>query len=141
MHPIDSGGEPPDERRMEQRVGKLEADVAAMRVDIATILSTCATRAEMNTLHLATKTDISELRQATKAAIDELRSDMHKMNAEIKTWTLATILAIVGTALATLLAMSTIFKNTAPTIQAAAPAPIIITLPGAAAPPAAPASK
>ena len=112
LNPIDSGGEPPDDRRMEKRVEQLEADVSAMRGNIATILATCA----------------------TKADIGELRTDMHKMNAEIKTWTLATVLAIAGTALAALLAMATIFRNTAPTIQASPPVPIIITLPSPAAP-------
>ena len=57
---------------MEKRVEQLETDVSAMRVNIATILSTCATKDDMNALYLATKADIGELRspaiQASPAA-------------------------------------------------------------------------
>lgn len=60
---------------------------------------------------------------ATKADINEIRAEMQKMNAEIKSWTLATMITIVGTMLAAILGISQIFKTSGP---AAPPQPIII---------------
>jgi hypothetical protein len=77
---------------------------------------------------------------ATKADMAELRGDMHKMNAEIKTWTLATMITIVGTMLAAIFGISEIYKVAAPVSNAAQPAPVIINLPGPAIP-AAPANS
>lgn len=95
---VDNGGEPPDDGRMEARLTALET-----RLD--TILPTLA----------------------TKADIGEIRADMHKMNAEIKTWTLATMITIIGTMLAAIFGISQIFKSTnAAPASSAQPAPIII---------------
>jgi Mg2+ and Co2+ transporter CorA len=101
---LDTSGDPPDDRGMEQRLTALEA-----RLD--TILPTLA----------------------TKADVAEIRVDMNKMNAEIKTWTLATVLTIIGTMLAAIFGIATIF-NAASQGSRPQPAPIIITLPAASTP-------
>jgi hypothetical protein len=56
---IDKGGEPPDDRGMEKRIEKLEADMSALRLDVGIIKA-----------NGATKSDIAE----TKAAISEAKS-------------------------------------------------------------------
>jgi Mg2+ and Co2+ transporter CorA len=100
---------------MEVCVAKLGADLSTLKVDIATILSN----------------------YATKADIGELRADMHKMNAEIKTWTLAAMITIIGTVLAAIFGISQIIKSAIPATQ---PQPIVIYA-QPAPPPQAPATK
>lgn len=56
---IDKGGEPPDDRGMEKRIEKLEADMAALRLDVGIIKA-----------NGATKSDIAE----AKAAVSEAKS-------------------------------------------------------------------
>lgn len=98
-----------------------KADMESLRV---------ATKADIESLRLATKADLESLRLATKSEIDflrgemekaslrtdaklaELRSDMHKLNADIKTWTLATMITIVSTMLVALFGISQIQKGT-----------------------------
>jgi hypothetical protein len=63
----------------------------------------------------------------------DMRADLQKLNADIKTWALATLIVIVGTVLAGIFGASRMYSNAAP---AAASAPIYITIPGAFAPPA-----
>lgn len=109
--PVAVGGKPPYDGSMEHRLTALET-----RLD--TILPTLA----------------------TKADIGEIRADLHKMNAEIKSWTLATMLTIVGTMLAAIFGISQIFKTTVQTIPATQPAPIVITIPVPANPAPAPAN-
>ena len=98
-------------------------------------------RAELGKATLSTDTKLGELRAElgkaslrTDAKLGELRADTHKMNAEIKSWTLATMITIVGTMLAAIFGISQIYKGAAPASPAAQPAPIIITIPGAFAP-------
>jgi hypothetical protein len=94
---------------MEHRITVLET-----RLDI--ILPTLATRADLAALG-------SELQQSITANMGELRSEMQRMNAEIMTWTSATVLAIIGTMLAAFFGISQIYKATPPA------APIIMTIP------------
>jgi hypothetical protein len=54
--------------------------------------------------------------------IQQIRTGMQKLSADIKTWTLATVLTIIGTMLAALVGISQVTKATPP-------APIVITLP------------
>lgn len=96
---------------------------------------------------LATKADVAELRGDMEkrflnidTKFEELRRDMHKMNAEIKTWTLATMITIVGTMLAAIFGISQIYKGVTPASSSAQPVPIIINLPGSVVP-AAPANS
>lgn len=76
---------------------------------------------------------------ATKADVESVKSEVHKMDASIKTWMLATVLTIIGTMLAAIFGVAQVMK---PTATAAAASPIIIQMPGAAtAPPATPPAK
>lgn len=105
---FDGGGGGGYDEGMETRVAKLEADLSTVKGHLATILSN----------------------YATKADIGELRADMHKMNAEIKTWTLATMITIIGTMLAAIFGISQIYKGSIPQqahqAQGALPQPIVI---------------
>jgi hypothetical protein len=113
---VAGGGGPPYDGDMNARLAKLENDFAAIRGDLDAIKG-----------NGAAKTDIVELRSAAKADFSELRADMQKMNAEIKSWTLATMITIIGTMLAAIFGIATIFNNaskaTAPSMQ---PQPVII---------------
>lgn len=111
---VDNGGEPPDDGGMEHRITALETRLDA-------VLPTLA----------------------TKADVGDIRTDMHKMNAEIKTWTLATMITIIGTMLAAIFGISQIYKGSLPVVPVAqpAPVPIIITIPTPAAAPAAPPTR
>ncbi len=69
------------------------------------------------------KTGFAEAR----AEAAELRADMHKMHAEIKSWTLATMITIIGTMLAAIFGVATIFNNAnKPAASAQAPQPVVI---------------
>lgn len=96
---VDGGGGPPHHGGMEHRMTAIET-----RLD--TILPTLA----------------------TKADIGDIRVDMNKMNAEIKTWTLATMITIIGTMLAAIFGISQIFKSSVPVTPQVqtAPQPIVI---------------
>jgi hypothetical protein len=60
---LDDGSEPPEDHPMEARNEKMEQDVAAMKIDLAVIKATCATR-----------TDLAELASSVKSTIAETRS-------------------------------------------------------------------
>jgi hypothetical protein len=130
---VAGGGEPPYDGGMEHRMTALETRLDTILPTLATKADVAALRADMEKagLHMNAKFD---------AKFEELRGDMHKMNAEIKTWTLATMITIVGTMLAAIFGISQIYKGASPASPAAQPAPIIITIPGAFAP-AAPANS
>lgn len=64
---------------------------------------------------------------ATKADVESVKSEVHRMDASIKTWMLATVLTIIGTMLAAIFGVAQVMK---PTATAAAPSPIIIQVPG-----------
>lgn len=109
--PVAGGGNPPYDGDMEHRLTALET-----RLD--TILPTLA----------------------TKADIGQIRADLHKMNAEIKSWTLATVLTIVGTMVASMFGISQALKAAVPSATSPTPqAPLIITIPAPATPTPAPA--
>lgn len=69
---------------------------------------------------------------ATKADVESVKVEVHKMDASIKTWMLATVLTIIGTMLAAIFGVAQVMK---PAATAAPAAPIIIQVP-APAPPA-----
>lgn len=64
---------------------------------------------------------------ATKADVESVKSEVHKMDASIKTWMLATVLTIIGTMLAAIFGVAQVMT---PAATAAPAAPIIIQLPG-----------
>jgi hypothetical protein len=60
---LDDGSERPEDPPMEARNEKMEQDFAAMKIDLAVIKATCAT-----------KTDLAELASSVKSTIAETRS-------------------------------------------------------------------
>ena len=108
---MDGGGEPPHNDRMEARINTLEEAVK----------------------NLPTKADMTELRLANKADFAELRADMHKNNAEIQRWMIATVIALFLGFSGLFFTMNNSTKPSAPTQQ-----PIIINVPAASPTPPAP---
>jgi Mg2+ and Co2+ transporter CorA len=94
----------------------MEHRITVLETRLDTIFPTLATKADLAALG-------SELQQSITVNMGELRIEMQRMNAEIKTWTLATVLATIGTMLAAIFGISQIYKATPPA------APIIITIP------------
>jgi hypothetical protein len=68
------GGEPPYDGGMETRVAKLEADLTAIKIDIAVIKANGATKSDIAELKAATKIDIAELKASTKTDIAEAKT-------------------------------------------------------------------
>lgn len=66
---------------------------------------------------------------ATKSDVEGLRADLHKMSADIKAWTFATIITIIGTMAAAVFGVSQIYKGAIPIVPAAQPAPIVVIVP------------
>ncbi|MBN9695942.1 MAG: hypothetical protein J0L85_09080 [Zoogloea sp.] len=64
---------------------------------------------------------------ATKVDVESVKAEVHKMDASIKTWMLATVLTIIGTMLAAIFGVAQVMT---PAATAAPAAPIIIQLPG-----------
>lgn len=92
---------------------------------------------------LATKADLGD----TKAAIEKVGGEIHKMDASIKTWMIATVLAIIGTVVlgftALFFNLSAAFKPATPAPAQPAPTVIYVTppAPAQAPPPANPAAS
>lgn len=99
--PVDSGGGGGDDGDMVKRLEKLEADVSAIKVDVAVIASN----------------------YATKSDIGELRIDMQKATTDIQRWMIATIIGLFVGFGGLFLAMSNAMK---PGASAPATAPIVI---------------
>ena len=90
-------------------------DLTRQEVDAKLAANKAELDARLANFETSIKIGFAEAR--TEAA--ELRADMHKMNAEIKTWTLATMITIIGTMLAAIFGIATIFNNAS---KAASPA-------------------
>lgn len=109
---LEDGGGPPHNGGVEARLSKLETQ-------FETVIPT-----------LSTKADMAELR----TDFAELRADMHKMDANITKWIIATILGLFFGFSGLFFTMSNTFKPT----SVPASAPIVITIPAQALPPATP---
>ncbi|MET0855739.1 MAG: hypothetical protein ABWY27_03225 [Telluria sp.] len=110
--------------------------MTALETRFDTILPTLATKADVGAL----RADMEKIDLRLNARIDELRADMlsmraemryelQKTNADIKTWALATMIAIIGTVLAGFIGISQFYRNAPP--PPPAKAPINFTVPSA----------
>lgn len=99
---------------METPTTEREANLAAVKVDVAVIRAN----------------------YATKADIGELRADMHKATVDVQRWIIATFIGLFVGFGGLFLAMNNALKPVSG--HAAQPAPIIVTTPQTVAPPTAP---
>lgn len=117
-------------------------DLTRQEVDAKLAQNKAEVDARLANFDTSIKTGFAEAR----AEAAELRADMHKMHAEIKSWTLATMITIIGTMLAAVFGVATIFNNAnKPATATQAPQPVVIYAQPAPAPqapaPAQPAAK
>lgn len=78
---VASGGEPPYDGTMEARVAKLEADITAIKVDLAVIKA-----------NGASKSDIADLRAATKIDIADVKTSVADAKSAIVMWVVGAII-------------------------------------------------
>jgi hypothetical protein len=102
---------------MEHRISALEARWDA-------IFPTLATKADLAAFGADLRLEFREGLQKNAMETAAVRTEMQKLSADIKTWTLATVLTIIGTMLAAIIGISQVQKATPP-------APIVITVPAA----------
>ena len=85
---VAGGGESPYDGGMETRVEKLEANITAIKIDVAVIAANGATKADIAELRAATKADIAALGAANRGDIAPLgattKADITKARADTK---------------------------------------------------------
>lgn len=114
---VGTNNQPPNNNgSVERRLTALELRLDAVfptlptKADLVEILSNFATKADLS--NCATKADVSHL--ATRADIETLRGEMYKMNAEMKTWGVRVVVALVGLMFAAFFGISQRIKTPAP---------------------------
>lgn len=118
-------------QEMDAKLAGSEAKMDARLANFDTSMKTGF--AELRTDFAQLRGDMARQTSEMRAEMEKMRADMHKGMVDIVKWVIGVGLASIGT-------IFTVSKMTEkPPAQAAAqPAPIIITVPQAAAPPAAP---
>jgi hypothetical protein len=101
------GGKSSQDEGMERRVDKLKNNVEAIKLDVATILSN----------------------YASKADIGDLRSDMHKATMRLQQWMIATLIGLFVGFGGLFIIMSNALKPPAPTVPATTAQPALIIIP------------
>lgn len=146
---VAGGGEPPYDGGMEHRMTALETRLDTILPTLATKADVEALRGDMEKRFLEVDTKFAEMRAEIQqvelrmnakfdAGFESLRAEMHKMNADIKTWALATMIAIIGTILAGIIGIGQLTLRSA-VPHAAAPTHLKIAAIVTPAPPAGPA--
>ncbi|UOD27843.1 hypothetical protein INH39_20420 [Massilia violaceinigra] len=126
-------------QEVDAKIAGLEAKNATSEARVDARMATFDTSvktgfAELRTSFAELRTDMAAQNGKIQTQMAELRAEMHKSTVDIIKW-------VIGVGLASIGAMFTISRMTEkPPVQAAAqPAPIIITIPQAAAPTTTPA--
>jgi SMC interacting uncharacterized protein involved in chromosome segregation len=85
-----------DELAVEMRTGFRAVETRLCKIEAR--LDQMATNAELRAIEARLESRLDQC--ATKAELGELRTEMYRMNAELKTWMLATMVTIIATSLA-----------------------------------------
>lgn len=120
-----------DTGKQAQRNIEVESRLTGLETRFDTILPTLATKADLVGLGVELRAEFMPQFEALRSQIGDVRVELHKLDASIKTWMLATLLTVIGTMLAAIIGLNQINKGAAP-----AQPPIIINLPGGANAPA-----
>ena len=78
---------------MEDRVAKLESEMAAIKLDLGILKATVATKADLAEVKAETKAAVAEVKAESKAAVAEVKADTKAAIAEAKN---AIIVWVVG---------------------------------------------
>ena len=76
---------------MEARVAKLEADIPAIKIDVAVIKQTCATKTDLAEVKAELKADLAEVKGELKADFAELKTAMSEGQTKIIIWVVSAI--------------------------------------------------
>ena len=82
--PIDAGATQSYYGLMEDRIEKLEANVASIKVDLSVLKASCATKQDLTQLQTEMTIAIETLRAEQKIAIESLRAEYKSTLAEAK---------------------------------------------------------
>lgn len=133
---VDNSAPRPNDRRMtdltRQEVdAKLAQNKAEVDVRLANFDTSIKTGfSDIGKQMADLRTEMAKQTGDMRTEMANVRADVHKMNADIKTWTIATMLTIIGTMLAAIFGVATIFNNASKAPAAAqGAAPVVYSLP------------